>query len=115
MRHHLYFDHYYPNLTESERLREQFHIEHCLEYWREAAMCRGDPTLTTMFWRDGLPTSRSYDDHECVDWTVMDDWARSRVVDLTKLEQLNQDGRYDLISNEKGASFHAHSHEEAHP
>ena len=32
--------------TESDDI---FIVDHCLEYWREAAMCRGDTTLATMF------------------------------------------------------------------
>ena len=51
-------------------------------------MCRADATVTTMFWRDGLPTSRAYSDHECVDWNVFDDWARSRMMDMSNPEIL---------------------------
>jgi hypothetical protein len=53
-------------MTEDERIREEVNIDQCLEYWREAAMCRGDTTLATFFWRDELPYPRVYSDHECL-------------------------------------------------
>jgi hypothetical protein len=83
IRRFIYLDHYYPNLTEAERVREDAHIDHCLEYWRQAAMCRGDVTLGTFFWRDGVPTSRVYTDNECIDWQALDVWARKRMVKMT--------------------------------
>lgn len=43
-------------------------------------MCRGDTTLATYFWRDALPTSRAYSDHECVNWEALDGWSRSRML-----------------------------------
>lgn len=46
-------------------------------------MCRGDVTLGTFFWRDGVPTSRVYTDHECIDWQALDVWARKRMVKMT--------------------------------
>ncbi|KAF2497000.1 hypothetical protein BU16DRAFT_345995 [Lophium mytilinum] len=83
IRRHFYLDHYYPDMTEDERLREGPHIDHCLEYWREAAMCRGDTTLSTFRWADDKPFSTVYSDHECVNWDVLDIWARSRMVDMS--------------------------------
>lgn len=49
-------------------------------------MCRGDPALATSFWRDALPTSRAYSDHECVNWEALDGWARSRMLDMNDPE-----------------------------
>ncbi|KAL4943309.1 hypothetical protein BDV06DRAFT_211162 [Aspergillus oleicola] len=83
IRRYLNLAHYASNLTAEERIREDTHIDHCLEYWHEAAMCRGDTTLSTFRWGDnGLPYSRVYSDHECLDWGVLDGWAR-RMVDLS--------------------------------
>ncbi|ETS75000.1 hypothetical protein PFICI_13484 [Pestalotiopsis fici W106-1] len=82
VRRYLHLSHYYPNMTEADRVREDAHIDHCLEYWRESAMCRGDVTLGTFFWRDGYPTSRVYTDNECIDWHALDTWARRRMVDM---------------------------------
>lgn len=55
-------------------------------------MCRGDTTLGTFFWRkDGMPTSRVYTDNECVDWQMLDHWARQRMVDMTDYSVLVKD------------------------
>ena len=85
-------------MTTEERVREEAHVgtstkltcanilsllDHCFEYWREAAMCRGDTTLATFRWKDGLPYSRVYSDHECVNWELLDKWARERMVDMS--------------------------------
>ena len=51
-------------------------------------MCRGDTSLATMFWRDGLPTSRVYSEHECVNWEALDTWARDKMVDMHNPEVL---------------------------
>ncbi|KJK63524.1 protein of unknown function DUF3328 [Aspergillus parasiticus SU-1] len=90
IRRHFHLDRYYPNMTEDDRIREEVHIDHCLEYWREAAMCRGDTTLATFRWVDGLPYSRVYSDHECVNWEALDQWARSRMVDMSDYGMLVQ-------------------------
>ncbi|KUJ08401.1 uncharacterized protein LY89DRAFT_676821 [Mollisia scopiformis] len=45
-------------------LSDQEYSDHCLEYWREAAMCRGDTYLTPFFWRDGQPVSRVWSDRD---------------------------------------------------
>ena len=57
--------------------------DHCLEYWREAAMCRGDMSLATFWWRDDEPVSRVYSDRECVNWDTLDTYARSVMVNMT--------------------------------
>ncbi|KAI0867571.1 hypothetical protein GGS24DRAFT_515174 [Hypoxylon argillaceum] len=87
VRRYLSLEYYYPNMTAADRVREDSHIDHCLEYWRESAMCRGDTTLGTFFWRDGVPTSRVYTDNECVDWNALDNWARQRKVDMSDYSQ----------------------------
>ncbi|KAL4768173.1 hypothetical protein BDW60DRAFT_132426 [Aspergillus nidulans var. acristatus] len=91
VRRFLHLSHYMPNITADELVRENTHIDHCLEYWREAAMCRGDTTLATFRWKDGLPYSRVYSDHECVDWEALDGWARGRMVDMSDYSILKQD------------------------
>ncbi|KAF2197123.1 hypothetical protein GQ43DRAFT_381725 [Delitschia confertaspora ATCC 74209] len=88
VRRHLHLSHYYPNMTEDQRLREGPHIDHCLEYWREAAMCRGDTTLATFQWAEGKPFSHVYSDHECVNWKLLDIWARGRMVDMSTYDML---------------------------
>lgn len=54
-------------------------------------MCRGDTTLGTFFWRDGIPTSRVYTDNECVDWYALDYWARKRMVNMTDYSIFSKD------------------------
>ncbi len=71
--------------------------------------------LTTMFWRDGLPTSRSYSDHECVNWDALENWVRSRMVGLQNPTILEQGGRWELISITKGESLKADDGEKVHP
>ncbi|KAI0415965.1 hypothetical protein F5X98DRAFT_206520 [Xylaria grammica] len=90
VRRYLSLEYYYPNITDEDRAREDAHIDHCLEYWRESAMCRGDTTLGTFFWRGGVPTSRVYTDNECVDWNALDHWARERSVDMADYSQFEE-------------------------
>ena len=58
-------------------------LDHCLEYWREATMCRGDTAITTFRWVDGFPFSRVDSEHECVNWERLDTWARERMVNMS--------------------------------
>ncbi|KAL5086659.1 hypothetical protein Trisim1_008744 [Trichoderma cf. simile WF8] len=88
IRRHFHQQRYYGNMTEDEHIREETHIDHCLEYWREAAICRGDVTLSTFQWLEGKPFSRVYSDHECVNFEKLDTWARSRMVDTKDLSVL---------------------------
>ncbi|KAL7621385.1 hypothetical protein AAE478_008707 [Parahypoxylon ruwenzoriense] len=85
IRRHLHLDYYYGNMTADEADREARHMDHCLEYWREAAMCRGDPTLTTFIWNEGRPFSKVHSTHECVNWSRLRQWAESRMVDTSDL------------------------------
>ncbi|KAM3078903.1 hypothetical protein ACMFMF_003831 [Clarireedia jacksonii] len=91
LRRHRYLDHYYPNMTTLQRYREDIHYDHCLEYWREAAMCRGDTSLATFIWRDGRPVSRVYNDRECVNWEKLDMWARTRMTNLSDISILRHE------------------------
>jgi len=83
LRRHLHTDLYYPNATEDEKYREKVHTDHCLEYLREAAICRGDTTLATFEWREKKPFSFQFTDHECVKWDKIVSWAEKRKVDTT--------------------------------
>ncbi|KAF2797785.1 hypothetical protein K505DRAFT_372183 [Melanomma pulvis-pyrius CBS 109.77] len=85
MRRHFHLKFYYGNATEDEDFmnREWQHMDHCLEYWREAAMCRGDPTLTTFVWNEGRPFSKVHSTHECVNWDQLYTFAESRMVDVS--------------------------------
>jgi hypothetical protein len=72
-------------MTQADITRENRHMDHCLEYFREVAVCRGDVTMSTFFWKEGMPASRVYDDHECVNFDTLDSWARERMVDMSDL------------------------------
>ncbi|KAK7938130.1 uncharacterized protein PG986_014998 [Apiospora aurea] len=105
IRRHLGLHYYYGNMTQDEEIRESQHIgryyyynleapcnadlssykDHCLEYWREAAMCRGDPTLATFVWHEGKPFSKVHSVHECVKWDRLRGWAESRMVNTSDL------------------------------
>ena len=63
-------------------------LDHCLENWREAAMCRGDKAFSTLRCGAGIPYSTVYSDHECVIWEDLDNWARARMVDMSNYSQL---------------------------
>lgn len=84
VRQYLHLDHYHPNMTAAARARELVHMDHCLEYFREAAMCRADPSLTTFGWRaaDGRPTAHVDSLHQCADWGRFAAWAAARRVDV---------------------------------
>ena len=80
-------------MSQDERRREGPHIDHCLEYMREAAMCRGDTTLSTFQWAAGKPYSRVTSEHECVSWERLDAWARQRMVDMSDYGILDLSGQ----------------------
>ena len=67
-------------------------LDHCLEYFREAAMCRGDPTLAFFTWDAGIPKSKRDTTNECVKWDKLRTFAESRMVDVSDYSILNQDG-----------------------
>ncbi|KAF2186439.1 hypothetical protein K469DRAFT_663313 [Zopfia rhizophila CBS 207.26] len=92
IRRHLHLDYYNVTLSDYDKQFEERHIDHCLEYWREQAICRGDTTLTAMLWNVSLPVSHSYSDNECVDWEAIDTWARSRMVNMSDTSMLDESG-----------------------
>jgi hypothetical protein len=47
---HLYPEHYYSNSSQEYMEEERDHLEHCIEWIRTAAICRGDTTLTLFEW-----------------------------------------------------------------
>lgn len=97
-------------MTEDDKIREEIHVDHCLEYWREAAMCRGDPTISTFEWLEGMPFSRVDSVSECVNWEKLDTWARARVVDMSDLSVL--EGYDEAVKENKpsGNSGHGGHH-----
>ncbi|KAG9236804.1 hypothetical protein BJ875DRAFT_203897 [Amylocarpus encephaloides] len=96
LRRHLFVENYYPNMTEAEEDRENRHVDHCLEYLREAAMCRGDPTLVPFHWEEGKPFSSQESVHECINWESFANWAESRKIDASQYSKLSDDVVYPI-------------------
>lgn len=63
-------------------------------------MCRADTSLATFFWRGDEPVSRVYSERECVNWELLDKWARTRMVNMTDRSILQHDGATSV--NEDG-------------
>ncbi|KAF4621709.1 hypothetical protein G7Y89_g14496 [Cudoniella acicularis] len=64
-------EHYWSTLEGAMLAKRKVHIDHCLEYMRLIAMCRGSQA--------------------CINWEKFDDWNAQRRVDLYDLDAL--DGR----------------------
>lgn len=112
VRQYLHLNYYHPRFTPTELEREEVHIgicsgrwcrlyvanfyeDHCLEYLREVAICRGDPSITTFGWRDGRPTAHVKSDHQCIKWEKLSSWAESRSVDMFDPNLLQQEQHVD--------------------
>ena len=90
--------------------RDGGNLDHCVEYLREAIICRGDPSLSTFKWLPGKPNGTSSSastssssaspsgagrgvgsahltavaegHHQCVDWKRLMSWVRERAVPI---------------------------------
>ncbi|PSK46510.1 protoheme IX farnesyltransferase [Elsinoe australis] len=82
--HHFYLDHYFPNITEEERVLEARHSVHCLDRIKKSIMCLPDTTLTTMRWLDftPLPSANWSTPRSCMDWSLIDGWAKNNWVNV---------------------------------
>jgi hypothetical protein len=51
---------------------------------RQAVMCQGDASLMTMKWgtTDPVPLANSNSLHQCINWSALDAWAKSRHVNV---------------------------------
>ena len=57
-------------------------------------MCRGDPSLATFSWvNNTILKSRVYSSHECVDWERLEEWATSRMIDVSNRSILTRNSR----------------------
>jgi hypothetical protein len=56
---------------------------HCIEILRQAAICRGDVSIITMFWKDDvqLPIADFSLPHSCVNWNAIQEWSKQRSFD----------------------------------
>ncbi|OTA92755.1 hypothetical protein M434DRAFT_31512 [Hypoxylon sp. CO27-5] len=86
LKHWIYRSYYYGNAT-IDLEEEEAHIEHCLEWLRVAAICRGDTTLTTFQWGgpDGSNLETEYPiPRQCVNSEKLLRWSEERSVDITQ-------------------------------
>ncbi|KAI1337282.1 hypothetical protein F5Y15DRAFT_418047 [Xylariaceae sp. FL0016] len=86
LREALYEEYYFPNLTSQEREMNLLHSAHCIEILRQAAQCRGDTSIVTMYWgdADATPVADFDSPHACVDWEALVDWQKERRFDPKK-------------------------------
>lgn len=85
----------HPNLTELELRDLQVHADHCIDQLREAVMCHGDVrSLTTFTWKEGYSRpllSPERPVHRCMDWGMLVDNLRKRVVGDAEMETLTRE------------------------
>lgn len=86
LRHSLYHEYYFPNMTEQDAALDRMHSAHCIDYLRQTAMCRGDVSLTTYYWVNSgrLPVADFDAPRVCVNWERLAAWQRERVFDPMK-------------------------------
>ncbi|KAG6005654.1 hypothetical protein E4U21_007770 [Claviceps maximensis] len=81
--HSQYPDHYFPNMTEHQKIEAKQHDMHCFEDLIQQAMCHGDTAPYTTLWhkKDPRPTGRSDIAHECVNWDMLTAELKRKHVD----------------------------------
>ncbi|TEY33008.1 hypothetical protein BOTCAL_0699g00050 [Botryotinia calthae] len=86
-----YRDVYFASADEMTMLKMSRHIDHCLEMLRQVLMCRPDTSLTTFMWvnsQDKPILNIDPFERECVDWELLIDSVKERVVSLEEVEAL---------------------------
>ncbi|KAI1759590.1 hypothetical protein GGR53DRAFT_527080 [Hypoxylon sp. FL1150] len=86
IKHWIYRSYYYGNTSAINLEEEEAHIEHCLEWLRVAALCRGDTTLTTFRWggEKGQYLETEYPiPRACVNGEKILEWSEKHAVDIT--------------------------------
>ncbi|KAK8137991.1 hypothetical protein PG984_001371 [Apiospora sp. TS-2023a] len=106
LKHWIYYPYYFGNESNVDQEEEEAHVapiwppqgdsilirplvilEHCLEWLRVAALCRGDTTLSTFRWggKEGVSLETEYPvPHQCVNSASLMEWAEKRAVDITQ-------------------------------
>ncbi|KAJ0117214.1 Tat pathway signal sequence [Diaporthe amygdali] len=85
-------EHYFPNMTAHEHRHQMVHIDHCLDWLRNAAICGADTSALAVFkWDEKLPhpmlnTKRV--PHRCVDWDALTRSHEDRVVSRDEIVSL---------------------------
>ncbi|XWX00529.1 hypothetical protein V2A60_008549 [Cordyceps javanica] len=96
----LFREHYHKDKTGDAMAREIKHVDHCVEYIREALMCQPDLSMVTFRWinntaqhedKSGFwPTNFDVDRHRCANWEALDSWAGQRAFNLFEVEKLDR-------------------------
>lgn len=83
--------HYFANITDKEELHWESHLEHCLDMLLQTAMCYADTSLVTFKWdktKDKPLLDTMNNPHTCVDWDVLIESLRERVVPGDEMHRL---------------------------
>ncbi|KAI1865358.1 uncharacterized protein JN550_008406 [Neoarthrinium moseri] len=94
-------EHYFPNLTAHEHQHHMVHIDHCLDWLRNAAVCRADTSALAVFkWADKMPhpmlnTHRV--EHRCVDWDALMSSHEDRLVSHDEVASLRNPNMADTV------------------
>ncbi|KAM3513171.1 hypothetical protein MY11210_003196 [Beauveria gryllotalpidicola] len=97
----LFKEHYHKDKTGDAMAREEKHVDHCVEYIREALMCQPDLSMVTFRWindtaqhsdnKSGFwPTNFDADRHRCANWEALDSWAGKRAFNLFEVDKLDR-------------------------
>ncbi|KJZ79190.1 hypothetical protein HIM_01341 [Hirsutella minnesotensis 3608] len=96
----LFKEHYHQNKSSEAMAREAKHVDHCVEYIREALMCQPDLSMVTFRWINNTaqhedksafwPTNFDVDMHTCANWQALDAWAGERMFDLFQVDKLQR-------------------------
>ncbi|KAJ3474801.1 hypothetical protein NLG97_g9689 [Lecanicillium saksenae] len=96
----LFKDHYHKGKTGDDMARQEKHVDHCVEYIREALMCQPDLSMVTFRWINNTaqhedksgywPTNFDVDTHRCANWEALDSWAGQRAFNLFDVDKLDR-------------------------
>jgi hypothetical protein len=96
----LFKTYYHDGKSEEAMAREIKHVDHCVEYIREALMCQPDLSLVTFRWINDTaqhedksafyPTNFDVSLHTCAKWEPLDRWAGARRFDLFDVDLLQR-------------------------
>ncbi|KAG6357510.1 hypothetical protein INS49_013387 [Diaporthe citri] len=82
LRHYLYREYYFRNLTQMEADNVHAHLDHCIEALRVTIMCHGNTEVYSFEWDDPKsykPAAKSNGRSVCARWSSVEDWAYSRM------------------------------------
>ena len=84
LKHWLHRDHYLADWDDARVDQYWKHLNHCLDWLKNAALCRSDTTLTTLAWNETILDTEYPVAFQCVDPDSLFDWARTRAVDVSE-------------------------------